>query len=60
MEEQPILNEELGSELTGLNKGEKDLKKKLVIGSLIGISILIILAIIIIIAVSLSMDAFSL
>ena len=49
MEDQPTLKEELSSELTGLNKGEKAQKKKLIIGLSIGIGILVIIAVIIII-----------
>ena len=51
MEEEPALNEELNSELTGFNKGEKARKKKLIIGLSVGVGILIVVAIIIIIVV---------
>ena len=51
MEEEPALKEELNSELTGLNKGEKARKKKLIIGLSVGVGILIVVAIIIIIVV---------
>ena len=50
MEDQPILKEELGSELTGLNKGEKAKRMKLIAGFSIGLGLFIIITVIIIIA----------
>ena len=50
MEEEPLQKQELSSELTGLNKGEKQRKKKLMIlGISSGAAILVIIAIILII-----------
>ena len=51
MEEEPLQKQELSSELTGLNKGEKQRKKKLMIlGISSGAAILVVVAIILIIA----------
>lgn len=48
--EEPLANEEISSELTGLNKGDKDKKKKqLIIGAGIGIAVAILLLILIIV-----------
>ena len=48
--EEPLANGEIGSELTGFNKGDKDTKKKqLIIGAGIGIAVAILLLILIIV-----------
>ena len=57
MEDEPITKGEIQSEITGLNKGEKEAKKKqLMIGLIVGAGILLIAIIIIIIIVANSKD----
>ena len=52
MDENPVIKEELGSELTGFNKGEKEERKKQIMFTIIGTIIFIILCILVIILVS--------
>ena len=50
--EEPITQNEISSELTGLNKGEKERKKQIIIGIAAGVLLLAIIIFIIVVAAS--------